>query len=236
MEMRLTVTVEAPDAVVDATGKVEGIELHPEDRAFATEQGAAQQVLKHIPPAIYLRLDNVQTEFLPPTACEAHAETGACCDCSACDFHRGVIAIQPYTPRQAFRARVTLPAEAVRQGGTGDVEFELKVKRRQSPLTIRTANTLHTLQGTTASPRLIFHWRFPRRMTKEMRWLGTYVALSRPPSFQQLISVGMPKDFRATLEGGPPDGILTKFAEFFFEKEAATAEKLKDILKKVGWA
>ena len=63
-------------------------------------------------------------------------------------------------------------------------------QRRQLPLTIKTASTLHTLQGATAQPGLIFHWRFPRVFSEELRWLATYVVLSRPPSFQQLISIG----------------------------------------------
>ena len=63
-------------------------------------------------------------------------------------------------------------------------------QRRQLPLTIKTASTLHTLQGATAQPGLIFHWRFPRFFSEELRWLATYVVLSRPPSFQQLISIG----------------------------------------------
>ena len=57
-------------------------------------------------------------------------------------------------------------------------------------LTIKTASALHTLQGATAQPGLIFHWRFPRFFSEELRWLATYVVLSRPPSFQQLISIG----------------------------------------------
>ena len=63
-------------------------------------------------------------------------------------------------------------------------------QRRQLPWTIKTASTLHTLQGATAQPGLIFHWRFPRFFSEELRWLATYVVLSRPPSFQQLISIG----------------------------------------------
>ena len=63
-------------------------------------------------------------------------------------------------------------------------------QRRQLPLTIKTASTLHTLQGATAQPGLIFHWRFPRFFSEELRWLATYVVLSGPPSFQQLISIG----------------------------------------------
>ena len=103
------------------------------------------------------------------------------------------------------------------------------------PLTTKLASTLHTLQGITADPGLIFHWKFPRRMTPELRWLATYVALSRPQSFDDLLSVGMPADFRKMLEGGPPEGILTKFEEYFAEKEQETNEITQNLLQKLGW-
>ena len=72
-------------------------------------------------------------------------------------------------------------------------------------------------------------------MTRELRWLAAYVALSRPESLDELLSIGMPEDFRALLEGGPSEGILSKFAEFFGEKERETDTITKDILQKLGW-
>ena len=89
-------------------------------------------------------------------------------------------------------------------------------------MTIRTASTIHTLQGVTAHPGLIFHWKFPRFYTPELRWLATYVALSRPPSLAQLISIGIPAELRDIIESGPPEGILTRFNDMFQDLEVAT--------------
>ena len=111
----------------------------------------------------------------------------------------------------------------------------MRVQRRQLPLTVKTASTLQTLQGTTAEPGLIYHWKFPRFYSDELRWLATYVALSRPPSLSQLHSVGMPKNLRDILEGGPPEGIITRFRAMFGEKEEWTAQQAEKILHELGW-
>ena len=108
-------------------------------------------------------------------------------------------------------------------------------QRRQLPLTIKTASTLHTLQGATAQPGLIFHWRFPRFFSEELRWLATYVVLSRPPSFQQLISIGLPAGLRALIEGGPPEGVLSRFAAMFEDIEKATHNQARELLADLAW-
>ena len=102
-------------------------------------------------------------------------------------------------------------------------------------MTIKTASTLHTLQGVTATPGLIFHWKFPRFFSPELRWLATYVALSRPPSLAQLISVGIPADLRDVIEGGPPEGILTRFNDIFQELEVATHLRAAEVMQELGW-
>ena len=68
-----------------------------------------------------------------------------------------------------------------------------------------------------------------------MRWLATYVALSRPPSLAQFLSVDMPPTLRSILEGGPPEGIISRFNEMFAENEQFTAEKAKEMLQTLGW-
>ena len=97
------------------------------------------------------------------------------------------------------------------------------------------ASTLHTLQGVTAEPGLIFHWKWPRFFSEELRWLAAYVALSRPPSLRQLISLGLPSDLRSLIEGGPPDGILTRFEAMFNELEHSTHARAARILVEMGW-
>ena len=84
-------------------------------------------------------------------------------------------------------------------------------------------------------PGLIFHWKYPRFFSEELRWLATYVALSRPPSLAQLISVGLPDELRSIIESGPPEGILSRFDDMFKEKEEATHIKAAEILRELGW-
>ena len=101
-------------------------------------------------------------------------------------------------------------------------------------MTIKTASTINTLQGVTTDHGLIFHWKFPRFFSEELRWLATYVALSRPPSLVQLISIGLPDEFRSIIEGGPPEGILSRFSDMFKEKEEAAHITAAEVMRKLG--
>ena len=148
-------------------------------------------------------------------------------ECLNCDVCPGCIAIQP----QLWRTFVVdVPAIATEQS-----KYKLRVQRRQLPIIIKTARILHSLQGVTATPGLIFHWEFPRFFSQELRWLATYVALSRPPSLAQLISVGIPADLRDLIEDGPPEGILTRFNDMFQELEVATHLRAAEVMQELGW-
>ena len=65
--------------------------------------------------------------------------------------------------------------------------------------------------------------------------MRTHVALSRPPSLAQLISVGLPDELRSIIESGPPEGILSRFNNMFKDKEEATHIKAADVLRELGW-
>ncbi len=199
MTIRLTNTVEPPEAVTDSTGEIVGIDLDPHEPSTTPIEGI--RILQK-PPTVTVKLHNVSTEFLPPIPCTFHAVDGACRDCESCDFRAGCIAVEPQLSRRNFNVEVQDPVS--------DALYTLRIQRRQLPMTIKTASTLHTLQGVTADPGLIFHWKFPRFFSEELRWLATYVALSRPPSLAQLISVGIPSDLRNIIEGGPPQGRLMR--------------------------
>ena len=206
MAVRLTNTVEAPEAVTDSTGRIAGIDEHPDDAAGAATEHAglppATRILRKLPLAVIVQLDDVKTEFLPPISCAAHAAAGADRTCPRCAFRPGCVAVQPQLSRGSFQVEVADPSPG------SDCVYELRVQRRQLPITIKAASTLHTLQGITALPGLLFHWRFPRFFSEELRWLATHVVLSRPPSLAQLISFGLPPGLRAIIEGGPPAGLL----------------------------
>ena len=226
MEIRLTNTVEAPEVVTDSTGIVIGIDLDPvHEPAAAQSEGV--MILQKLPLAVIIKLNDVNTEFLPPIPCSMHAADGAKRDCPHCDFRAGCVAVEPQLSRGAFTVDLPIP-------GT-DEEHKLRIQRRQLPMTIKTASTLHTLQGVTATPGLIFHWKFPRFYTPELRWLATYVALSRPPSLAQLISIGIPAELREIIESGPPEGILTRFNDMFQDLEVATHVRAAQVMQELGW-
>ena len=226
MEVRLTNTVETPEAVTDSTGVVIAIDEDPDEPASMRTQGV--RILKRLPLAVIVKLDNVKTEFLPPVPCALHAAAGAERECSCCDFRAGCIAVEPQLSRGSFIVEVEDTASSAR--------YDLKVQRRQLPMTIKKASTLNTLQGVTATPGLIFHWKFPRFFSAELRWLATYVALSRPESLAQLISVGIPVDLRDIIEGGPPEGIISKFDDLFGEIEKATHLRAAEVMRELGWS
>ena len=140
---------------------------------------------------------------------------------------RGCIAVEPQLARRSFPVEVQDPG--------GNCAYTIQVQRRQLPMTIKTASTINTLQGVTTDPGLIFHWKFPRFFSEELRWLATYVALSRPPSLAQLISVGLPDDLRKIIEAGPPEGILSRFNDMFEEKEKATHIRAAEVMRELGW-
>ena len=68
----------------------------------------------------------------------------------------------------------------------------VEVSRTQLPVLPPKYGTLHSVQGKTADPGLILHWTFPLGLSKESLWLAYDVSLSRPRSFDQLLSHVMP--------------------------------------------
>ena len=80
------------------------------------------------------------------------------------------------------------------------------------------------------------HWSFPRRLSKQLRWLATYVALSRPRSLAQLRSIGLTPAIRELIEEGPPEGLLSRFRELFETKIAENQVAAEAALEELGWA
>ena len=233
MKVRLTVTIEPPFAVVDSTGVVMAIDLHAEDAQHATDHGAVH-LLKHFPAAVLVKLDveddGEDFELLPPEPCELHELAGPSRECQHCKWFKNYIIVKPQESR-SFTVEVTTKAIAPNQHLT----YKLKVKRWQIPLTVTSASTLHALQGTTAEPGMIFHWTFPRRLNKELRWLAVYVALSRVRALKELLSVGMGRTILEIIQGGPPEGLLTRFAALFSEKEEQTMQAIEKAMAELGW-
>ena len=104
MIIRLTNTVEAPEAVTDSTGKVVGINLDPHEPSDATEHISPTKGIRilHRLPTVTVKLQSVNTELLPPMPCTLHAVDGACRDCKSCDFRAGCVAVEPQLSRRNF--------------------------------------------------------------------------------------------------------------------------------------
>ena len=129
-----------------------------------------------------------------------------------------------------FRNTRAWPVEAKAIGAT------VRVKRTQITLVCVAASTLHVLQGCMCDPGLIFHWKFPRRLDTDLRWLSTYVALSRVRGLQSLKSVGLSAQIRAIIEQGPPDTIPEAFARYFEDKEVETQLEADKAMAALGWS
>ena len=101
------------------------------------------------------------------------------------------------------------------------------------PLLPRKQCTLHGVQGKTADPGFIVHWTFPPGLSKESKWLAYYVSLSRPRSFMQLLSHGLPE--RDVIESGPPEEISKAFQELFADKITKTKIACAKAREETGW-
>ena len=68
-----------------------------------------------------------------------------------------------------------------------------------------------------------------------MRWVSTYMALSRIESLAQLRSIGLTTKIKDIIEGGPPEGFLTRFLRVFEEKIAHTEAEVRAAMTELGW-
>ena len=112
---------------------------------------------------------------------------------------------------------------------------KVKAIREQVPLTIATASTLYTLQGATTTPGMVYHFRTPRRISAVMKWISTYMALSRVQSLEQLRSIGLTTDIKDLINNGPPQGFLTRFLDVFEDKIKQTASDVSNVMAELGW-
>ena len=238
MKVRLCQTVEPGIAVTDSTGELVGIDFDEREPTRHTEAvercGQSVVILRYMPKCIHVKLDREDgvsvsnIDLIPPTPCqlhEGHEPDPACADCK---FFRDVVAVAPVQNKQAWSIDVRLKgfAELVK----------VRVKRRQLPTVCLSASTLHVLQGTTCDPGLIFHWKFPKRLRRDLLWLATYVVLSRVRRFKNLRSIGLTTRVREIIEQGPPDTLPAQFEKYFADKEVETLVVAKESIRRLGWS
>ena len=144
----------------------------------------------------------------------------------------GVVAVSAVMS-EPFSVTIDIPSDSGRCSIARSIG--VRARREQVPLTIATATTLYTLQGTTATPGLIHHFRTPRRVSKLMKWIATYMALSRVRSLNELRSIGLTTAIRDLIDEGPPPGTLTRFLHIFQEKALETEKLVQEVLQELGW-
>ena len=214
MEMILTESLLPPKLVRGTKCIVAGSEPHPrepaiEDRDSVRTHGCA--VLHFMPKSIYVRIPGCDETFL------REGTTGGA---QSTDMDlTGMLAIKPQTRSWHFT-----PAAS---------KTTVTVSRTQIPLLPSKQCTLHGVQGKTADPGFIVHWSYPPALSKESRWLATYVSLSRPRSFKNLLSHGLPD--RELIESGPPADIAKAFKTLFETKIAKTKIACKKAREKMNW-
>ena len=163
-----------------------------------------------MPKCIYVRVQGCPEIFLGPSAgAVQHGVSDL----------RGLLAVQPTSRQWRFKGK--------------GIESAVSVSRTHCPLLPQKQCTLHGVQGKTADPGFIAHWKFPKGLKKQSVWLAYYVSLSRPRGFSRLLSHGLPD--RSIIEGGPPESITESFDELFTEKIAATKAASARARAEMGW-
>ena len=214
-KVRLTTSVLPPWAVQDTVATIVDI-------AFAERLPAKlppEYYLKKRPTAVYVKLEGVDLEFLPPKPCGEHLIFNRHCD--QCVSYPGVIQVLSKTQTWSY----TLP----------DEKISLKIKRTAFPLWPEKACSLYTMQGTTASPGLVAHMTLPARSPADIKFLAVYVMLSRPRSFKNLLTLGLNDKIRNIIESGPPEELLETFATLFGSKADETREAAREAAEHLGW-
>ena len=155
---------------------VQHIELNPVDRLRWQQDEVDSVFVLHHAPTILVKIDN------------SDKDTG---------LGPGVIAVDKHLC-QPFATELDLPESWCSRARV----VKVRARREQVPLTILTASTLYTLQGTTAEPGLIYYFRTPRRLSLVMKWIACYMALSRVRSLSELRSIGLTSSIRELIDLG----------------------------------
>ena len=213
MRVRLTITVCPCQAPVDTSGIIKNIELGVIDRMRWQQQQQSPDSIfvLHQAPTVLVQIDEDTTD------------TG---------LGPGVIAVKAVMS-EPFSVTVNISSNNARYPEARSIG--VRAVREQVPVTIATATTLYTLQGATATPGLIYHFRTPQRLSKLLKWISTYMALSRVRSLKEFRSIGISTAIRDLINEGPPLGMLTRFLHLFHEKAEVTEKLMQEALRELNW-
>ena len=174
--MILTDSVLPPKYVRGTQCVVVRLELHPHEPEIESRESIASDgcvLLRYLPEAVYVKIKGSK---------DVHLRGSSQTDVDL----EGALAITPQPRPWKFQ--------------TPSSTNTVPVTRSQIPLLPQKQCTLHGVQGKTAEPGFIAHWTFPPKLGKTSIWLATYVSLSRPTCFANLLSHGLPD--RDIVEGG----------------------------------
>ena len=228
MRMKFTTTLQQPFAVQDVECTVVGFEPDDRDheaiRAMKAKHCVGEHLCAFMPKAIYVKIDECDHEFLPPSPCDEHRFTGYSIECENCSClsRSGIFAVKPQV--RTFKYY---------HDPKNNTAY-ISVQRKQFPLMPARAMPLYSMQGTTADPGMVAYWFFPQRCSPTVKWLIVYVMLSRPRCLASLISVGLTKAVREIIEQGPPEQLVSSFRTLFEAKSIATTTQAKTAAKKYG--
>ena len=171
----------------------------------------------------YVKIDDCDYQFLPPSACALHKESGYDEQCENCitQVQPGIFAVKPIVRTWKYYFL----------DGSGKY---VSIKRKQFPIMPFEAVSLYSMQGTTADPGMVAYWMFPQRCSETIQWLIVYVMLSRPRSLSQLKSVNLTAKVREIIERGPPEDLVASFHKLFGDKIEATKQLAREAAQQYG--
>ena len=111
----------------------------------------------------------------------------------------------------------------------------INVRRCQLQLAPAKVLPLYSMQGMTATPGLVAHWVLPPRVASYMTWLICYVTLSRVPSLDQLVSIGLSDKIREILKFGPPEDLVQMLSTLCAKKIQDTRVAALQAKQPLGW-
>ena len=228
--IRITTSILVPHVVQDSTGEIKFIALHPADRhALQGTTAPAEYKLKY-PPTLYVQVDGLDHEYLPPIACQEHQDLGHIDDehrnniydtCTQCKRFPGLVQVKPQKATWYYTDEQT--------------NYKSAVERIQLPIMPEPTCPLYGLQGTTADPGLWAHWNMTGRMDPEVKWLLVYVMLSRVRTLDRLVSSGLTEKIREIIESGPPKMLVGNFEKLFGDKIKKTRIAAREARENLGW-
>ena len=145
MAVVLTESLLPPKYVRGASGKVVGIEFHPDESAVESRpsiQSDGVVMLHYMPKCVYVKMKDSNEFFLK----NAPGTPGSASESADLDL-RGVLAITPQAHPWKFKPMAGGPL--------------ILVSRTQLPVLPPKRCTLHSVQGKTADPGFIVHCAFP---------------------------------------------------------------------------